>query len=385
MSATTVVLSAGPNGLGVTRSLYLKGIRPVVISRQSDDVVNYSRLPARKIVLPERDTESALLQTLLALPQAAIVIPTSDWFVSFLAENSERLSQHIRFLLPSPDIARMLIDKAAETETVSAILPLPKTIQKLTDSTALMDNLRLPVIIKPRSHQHMVLGSKNRILGNVQEVTDFFVQYQTQLEHLIAQEVVPGDDDCQWVCNCFFDYNSDLVQAFSFNRLRLSPSHYGVTSYAISQYNEEVITLSKKLGKALGYVGPAMVEFKFDNRDNCYKYIELNPRLGMCNYFDTSCGINNAHAYWQLLNDEALNYNVQMKNDVIFVSLYEDFFSRRKDGESISQIFSAYLNDFFKPHVFIYHTWWDPVPSVRMLARQLTSLLKALLRKARVI
>ena len=94
MSATTVVLSAGPNGLGVTRSLYLKGIRPTVISRQSDDVVNYSRLPARKIVLPEKNTESALLQTLLALQQAAIVIPTSDWFVSFLAENSERLSQH---------------------------------------------------------------------------------------------------------------------------------------------------------------------------------------------------------------------------------------------------------------------------------------------------
>lgn len=385
MSATTVVLSAGPNGLGVTRSLYLKGIRPTVISRQSDDVVNYSRLPARKIVLPEKDTESALLQTLLALPQAAIVIPTSDWFVSFLAENSETLSQHIRFILPSPDIARMLIDKASETETVSSILPLPKTIQKLTDATALMNKLRLPVIVKPRSHQHMVLGSKNRILHDAQEVADFFACYQTQLAHLIAQEVVPGDDDCQWVCNCFFDHNADLVQAFSFNRLRLSPSHYGVTSYAVSKQNDEVIALSRKLGKALGYVGPAMVEFKFDSRDNSYKYIELNPRLGMCNYFDTSCGINNAYVYCQLLNGEVPDYSLQMKNDVIFVSLYEDFFSRRKDGESVRQILSAYLNDFFKPHVFIYHTWWDPAPSVRMLVRQLTGLLKALLRKVNVI
>ena len=35
--------------------------------------------------------------------------------------------------------------------------------------------------------------------------------------------------------------------------------------------------------------------------------------------------------------------------------------------------------------VDVYHTWWDPTPSARMLLRQLTRLLKALLRKARVI
>lgn len=384
MTATTVVLSAGPNGLGVTRSLYLRGIRPVVVSRQPDDVVNFSRLPVRKIVIPHDDDGSALLHVLLELPAGAIVIPTSDWFVSFLAEKSDKLAHHVRFLLPSPDIARMLIDKASETETVSAILPLPKTIQKLTDASTLINELRLPVIIKPRSHQHMVLGSKNRILSNVQEVADFFAQYQTQLEHLIAQEVVPGADDCQWVCNCFFDHNADLVQAFSFNRLRLSPSHYGVTSYAISKQNDDIIALSRKLGKALGYVGPAMVEFKFDHRDSTYKYIELNPRLGMCNYFDTRCGINNAYAYCQLINGEALNYTLQMKSGVIFVSLYEDFFSRRKDGESVGQILSAYSKDFFKSHVFIYHTWWDPAPSVRMLAKQLTNLVKALLRKVGV-
>lgn len=385
MSATTVVLSAGPNGLGVTRGLYLEGIRAIVITRHAEDVVNFSRLPAKKIVLPEVSSEQFLLKTLLELPRGAVVIPTSDWFVSFLAENSTVLSQQVRFLLPSIDVAQMLIDKAAETQVVAAILPLPKTLQNLTDAQSLNRTLRLPVIVKPRSHQHMVLGSKNRILSDSTEVEDFFAQYKTQLEHLIAQEVIPGDDDCQWVCNCFFDHNSDLVQAFSFNRLRLSPPHYGVTSYAVSQYNDDVVLLSKKLGKALGYVGPAMIEFKFDHRDSCYKYIELNPRLGMCNYFDTRCGINNAYAYYQLLNGDALSYDKQMKNGVIFVSLYEDFFARRKDGEKILHIFAHYLKDTLKPHVFIYHTWWDPGPSARMLLIQLKHLFKALIKKARPV
>lgn len=385
MSGAIVVLSAGPNGLGVTRSLYLKGLRPSVITRNAEDVVNVSRLPATKIVLPASEPEQFLLQTLLGLPVGSIVIPTSDWFVSFLAENNDVLKTRIRFLLPSPAIAQMLIDKASETETVASILPVPATRQKLTDADTLLEALRLPIIIKPRSHKHMVLGSKNRILRSKQDVEDFFQQYAMQLDHLIAQEVIPGDDNCQWVCNCFFDQNADMVQAFSFNRLRLSPSHYGVTSYAISQYNEQVIALSKKLGKTLGYVGPAMLEFKFDCRDGLYKYIELNPRLGMCNYFDTRCGINNAYAYYQLLSGETLNYHLPMTNDVIFVSLYEDFFARRKDGETIVQILTDYLRHAFKSHVFIYHVWWDPMPSVSMLMLQLSSLCKAAIRKVKLL
>jgi D-aspartate ligase len=387
MPTNVVVLSAGPNGLGVTRSLYLKGIRPVVITRDATDVVNFSRLPKDKIILPA-ETEAqrrVLLDLLLNLPKSSIVIPTSDWFVSFLSEHDEILAEHVRFLLPAPQISDMLIDKALETEKVASILPLPATIQKLTDATALLEQLSLPVIIKPRSHQHMVLGSKNRILHTKSDVAQFFQQFASMLEHLIAQEVIPGDDNCQWVCNCFFDRNSDMVQAFSFNRLRLSPSHYGVTSYARSQHNEKVIALSKMLGKALGYVGPAMIEFKLDSRDGEYKYIELNPRLGMCNYFDTYCGINNAFACYQLLSSGTLNCASQMKDNVMFVSLYEDFFARRKDGENIGQILQDYLRNALHPHVYIYFVWWDPMPALQMALVQLQSVFKTIFNKIRAI
>jgi D-aspartate ligase len=378
-----VILCAGPNGLGVTRSFYRKGIRPIVITRQADDVVNFSRLPKQKIVLRESVDGQAqsLLGILMGLPQHSIVIPTSDWFVSFMAEHNDALRQRVRFLLPSANIAHMLIDKALETEKVASILPVPATVQKLTDAKDLLESLKLPVIIKPRSHQHMVLGSKNRILHTEADVHQFFQQYLTVLEHLIAQEVIPGDDHCQWVCNCFFDEQSNMVQAFSFNRLRLSPSHFGVTSYARSQYNADVIALSQNLGKQLGYVGPAMIEFKHDSRDGQYKYIELNPRLGMCNYFDTYCGVNNAYACYQLLSGDTLDYSVKMRSGVMFVSLYEDFFARRKDGERVGQIVTDYLRHFSKPHVFIYHVWWDPMPSVRMLLLQLRGILRAVIKK----
>ena len=380
MSASVVVLSAGPNGLGVTRSLYQKGVRPWVISRSKRDVINYSRLPAKKTVLGAQ-AESMLLAELAKAEPGTIVIPTSDWFVSFLSEHAIDLQSRLRFVHADAHITDMLIDKAEETRFVARYCALPKTVQQLQDMPSLLAQLNLPIIIKPRSHKHMVLGSKNRILSTVQDVEAFFDDYKEQLSHLIAQEVIPGDDSCQWVCNCFFDQHADLVQAFSFNRLRLSPSHYGVTSYAQSQYNETVIALCRKLGKALGYIGPAMFEFKRDPRDGQYYYIELNPRLGMCNYFDTYCGINNAYACYQLLKGEPMTANPKMRSNVMFVSLYEDFFSRRKDGERLGTILQDYLRHLRQPHVFIYYVWWDPLPAIRMLLQQMRQLSKALLNR----
>lgn len=383
MKPAVAVLSAGPNGLGVARSLYLQGLRPIVISRHAADVVNYSRLPAKKIVLSADDQASELLACLQQLPAETIVIPTSDWFVSFLADHNDELKHHVRFLLPSPAVATMLIDKARETECVAAILPVPATVQQLTDAEALCSTLSLPIIIKPRSHLHMVLGTKNRILYTEQDVQQFFANYADVLSCVIAQEVIVGADNCQWVCNCFFDQNSNMVQAFSFNRLRLSPSHYGVTSYAISQHNEEVFALSERLGKALAYVGPAMIEFKFDQRDQTYKYIELNPRLGMCNFFDSRCGVNNAYAYYQTLVGNDLVNRPCMQDNVMFLSGYEDFFSRRNDGEHIIAILRDYLRHILKPHVFIYHVWWDPMPSFRMLLKQLRSVINAVAKRVK--
>jgi predicted ATP-grasp superfamily ATP-dependent carboligase len=140
----------------------------------------------------------------------------------------------------------------------------------------------------------------------------------------------------------------------------------------VSNYNEDVIKLSAKLGKALKYTGPAMVEFKQDPADNVYKYIEINPRLGMCNFFDTSCGINNAFSTYQLATQQPLPAAKAMKNGVMFVSFYEDLFSRLRDNETLGAILKEYFSNFIsKKHIFIYFVWWDPKPAASLLYRQI--------------
>src|SRR5205823_482878 len=101
-----------------------------------------------------------------------------------------------------------------------------------------------------------------------------------------------GEDEALWVCDCVFDRRSDLVAAFTFKKLGTSPPHFGVASLGVSERNEELVELVRGLGRRLGYVGPADVDFKYDWRDRQYKYLEVNPRVGMCNYFGARCGVN---------------------------------------------------------------------------------------------
>ncbi len=384
--SNTIILAAGPNGLGAVRSLHLQGIRCQIITRTKHDITHKSKIPTIKLYITGKTDDEQhqwLLDTLIKQPKNTVIIPTSDWFVTFLTEHSETLKQNCVFVIPDPVISEVLIDKAKETIAVGNVIPIPKTVQKITDAQQLVEQLSLPIIIKPRSHKHMVLGCKNIIINTPTELDSFFSEFGELLENLVAQEIIQGEDNKQWVCNCFFDENSEITQAFTFNRLRLSPSHYGVTSYARSEYNEEVIALSAKLGKALNYTGPAMVEFKQDINDGIYKYIEINPRLGMCNFFDTSCNINNAYHTYLFASGQPIPQTEKMQDDVMFMSFYEDLFSRLRDGESLFSIIKEYSSNFIKKrHVFIYFVWWDPYPAMVLAARQINSIIKSIFNRA---
>lgn len=383
--SNTIVLAAGPNGLGVVRSLHLQGVKCQVITRDKADITLQSKVPSIKLYIQgttDKEQHEWLLATLKQQPKDTVIIPTSDWFVTFLTEHATALKQNCLFVIPNKDLSEILIDKAKETVAVGQVIPIPNTVQEINDAQQLVKQLALPIIIKPRSHKHMVLGCKNIIINTQEELDDFFEKFGDKLENLIAQEIIQGLDKQQWVCNCFFDKENNLVQAFTFNRLRLSPSHYGVTSYAKSEYNQEVIDLSAKLGKALKYTGPAMVEFKQDPNDGIYKYIEINPRLGMCNFFDTSCGVNNAYATYLLATGANITPAKTMQNDVMFISFYEDLFSRMSDGESMLAILKEYIGNFLKKrHIYIYFVWWDPYPALVLAARQIRGICKSIMRK----
>jgi len=382
-----VVLAADINGLGVVRSLHSAGVPTIAVATDARDPLLRSRLPVGKWLVPAApDAEQALLDTLtLIAGERPVLIPTSDAYMAFMLKHREALAQHFAFCLPSSPLAESLLDKQAQAELVGALgLPMPATVLQLASPRdERLERLGLPVIFKPRSfaNRHL-LGCKNVVVHTAFERDRFLARHANALPGLVAQEVVPGEDDQLWVCNCTFDKDHALVAAFTFRRLGLAPAHFGVTSYAVSHLNEKVVELAARLGRGLGYVGPAMVEFKRDRRDNQYKFIELNPRLGMCNAFDTRCGVENVlHAYRMALGQRPEAVARRQRDRVMFLSLFDDLNARRSDGAGLVASLRGYLRYLGRPHVGAYFAWNDPVPGGVVALREAGRALQGVSRR----
>lgn len=381
-----VVLSSGMNGLGAVRALSEQGVRVAVVGESRSDIALLSRWPVeRHFIVANRSTAGVdeLQQILANITRGrVVVIPTSDWFVEAAAILRSRLGDRFSFVTPGAALASLLIDKAVEVERIAKIVAVPKTVFPLPSSAdELCAALRIPIIVKPRSFAHMCIGGKNVVLRSQCEAREFYSQFPGVRDRVVAQEVIEGPDDNLWVCNATFGGDGELVRAFTFRRLRLSPPHFGVTSYAVSERNDEIVSLVRKLGRALLYSGPAMVEFKWDPRDGIYRYIELNPRLGLANYFDTRCGQSNAFASYSVAAGIPVLPATSQREGVLFASVFEDVYSRRQDGESLAAIFHCYLRDSTRPHVFAYWSWRDPMPWLEMTRRHAASLARAVCKK----
>jgi predicted ATP-grasp superfamily ATP-dependent carboligase len=262
-------------------------------------------------------------------------------------------------------------------------VPIARTERRLHERPASWwQDLRFPVIVKPRMSAFVHhLGSKNRILRSPEQAAAFSEAHASILEYLLAQEVIEGDDAQQWVCNSVFNRRHELISAFVFQRLRLSPAHFGVTSLAVSRRNPDVLALVERIGRGLGHVGPAMVEFKYDTRDATYKYIETNPRIGLVNYFDTTCGVNNVAASYRLACGDDDVRNGPQREGLYYLSWFDDFFARHKDGEPLPAILRSHATVLLRRHVSAYWCWYDPMPGVVMAWRNLSAVFRSTFRK----
>lgn len=379
-----VVLAADTNGLGALRSLRAAGIPAWLLAPSAREIALASRIPARKIVAEDTSHE-ALLRALEPVPDGAVLLPTSDTLVNFLETHRERLATRWRPSLPAAGLGDLLIDKAVETARVKTLgIHLPPTVSPLPATGAeLIASLRLPIIVKPRSFAFAkALGRKNVILHTAADADALLARLGDARDTVVAQEVIPGGDDELWVCNCTFDRDHTLLGAFTFQRLGTSPAHYGVTSLALSRHNPDVIRQVEALGLGLGYVGPAMVEFKRDPRDGRYCYLETNPRLGMCNWFDTSAGVNNvALSYHVALGTAQIAPAPTQREGIRMLDRLDDSWARRQDGASWPEVFRVWRDSRTATTVGLYYAPGDPMPAVTTVMRRVRNTGNAVIRK----
>lgn len=385
-SPPAIVLAHGLNGLGTVRSLGAAGVATHAIVRHLREPVVGSRF-AR--VLQRRDGEPLpdVLDRLRADTgiDHGVLMATSDDSALELAVAMPQLAPGWRFAGPPRTVIETLRDKRYEIDTIRAVANcLPRSCTRVqVDPDGLVAALGPSIIFKPRTQRDADrLGLKNRVVHTRPDLERFLAEFAEQLDSFVAQEVIPGADGAIWQCNAVFDADSTLHSAFTFRKLGMSPPHFGVTTLGQAMHHPGVIALAEAIGRALGYTGPAGFEFKEDARDRSLRYIEINPRASMSNWFDSCCGVNTTYRSYRVALGQPLAPRPVQRNGAYFISAFADWYSRIvDDGEPCLRVLGRYASLAASRRVYAYWSWRDPVPGVRAAWRHLGGLQGAFVRR----
>ena len=279
-----VTQSGMKHSLGMIRSLAKQGyeVHGLVQPGEKQPLASYSRYCRGVFVIDQQNEESFLrdLTRLLEIQKFDVMIPVGFPVTHYVAKHATELRRLVSFLSPDTKSEAVANDKFAVQELAKSIgVPSPKTylVTNRADIDTALSELEFPIIIKGRreSGSGIVATAHSRDEAHRQFqnlVTRFSLD---QDAYPVLQEFVPG-----WGCGFFAIYHEGTCErVFMHKRIREYPPSGGASCCAESFHDARLSEYGRKLLDALVWNGVAMVEFRYDERINDYRLIEINAKF----------------------------------------------------------------------------------------------------------
>ncbi|MEM3374796.1 MAG: hypothetical protein QXE31_06320 [Candidatus Woesearchaeota archaeon] len=365
-----IVLSAGPLSLGIVRSLGIKGIKSIVIYENKYDVAQFSKYCIEKIKINNYLNKKEIFDILIKNKDKwlnSLIIPGSDETLICVSYYKKELEKYYKLNVSDYNIVKQLINKELMYKIATkAKIPIPKTIfpKSIEDVKKEYKNKKInfPCILKPRERHlfYKIFKTKLFIIKNYNELILKYKLCEKNKLKMMITELIPGNDEnlVSFVC---YVKDGKITNEFQFHKIRQTPAFFGVARVCVSSNEEKLKIFVKNFLKEINFSGNCAFEFKYDERDKKYKFIEVNGRIILNVALSTKCGIN----YPYILYEDVINNNFIEINDfekgIYWINLYADLkeslFNQRPT-----------LKEFFKPYfsknVFAYESFSDPLPMI---------------------
>lgn len=280
-----IVLGGHVQGLGIMRTFGKQKIPSILIDNTSINIGRHSKY-CNKFFKVKDD---ALLEFLLNSKSLNdynnwIIFPTNDLHVKLLSQNIQLLENKFNVATDNWDIIKIFYNKIntykllLETNINLPKTFFPKNLEDLNNCT-----ISFPLIIKPAvMHEFykqlktkvFVCNDKSELLKNYSLANEII-----STSDIMIQEIIPGSYKSQYSA-CFFSIKGKPVVTMLGKRCRQHPLTFGnATTYAETInnhpefYNDALEILNKTK-----YTGLCEIEFIYDERDNKFKFLEVNPR-----------------------------------------------------------------------------------------------------------
>lgn len=282
-----VVLGASPTGLAVVRALGVHGV-PVHVADFSPDRPAFSSRYRTGNPITGPDEEQIIAQIVEQLgnsDEPPVAIPTSDAMVLALVKYRDLYRGKLR-VFPSIEsgLSELVTDKASfyqqclDTDTATAKTAFPKSVDEILK---LGKEFQFPLLLKPifgHLWRERLKGNKLIVANHQNELEQIVSEFGDDADGLMVQELIPGGEKNIWVGAVYRGTEGQRHCCFVAQKVRQYPVDFGSASYCVSKYVPEIEELSWKFLDGVDYRGICGTEFKFDERDQQYKMIEVNPR-----------------------------------------------------------------------------------------------------------
>jgi D-aspartate ligase len=237
--------------------------------------------------VPPDQAVGSLLQVARAVGGKPLLIPTEDVSCLFVDDNAAALSEGYRFSERPDGLARSLSSKREMYMLCKKFdVPTPEAAfpESRADVVAFAKTAEFPVMFKPVDNRDVqdLPGAGKAIVTTGTELLEAFdrVSSNGSGPDVVLQEYIPGGAESVWMFNGYFDRQSECLFGITGRKLRQYPPYVGQTSLGICESNAVVAETTRRLMRTIGYTGIVDIGYRFDSRDDKYKLLDVNPRIG---------------------------------------------------------------------------------------------------------
>lgn len=215
-----------------------------------------------------------------------VTVASDDFTSTVLDDFRDELRGLFLFPEQPAGLPRRLYDKQGMYEICKEHgVPTPETAFPLTrsDVEELAAQWSFPIVIKgiDSALLQRTRGVRLEIVEDRAALLAAYDRLETPgASNLMLQEYIPGGAETVWMLDGYFDADSECLFAVTGQKIRQYPAYTGMTSLGVCVHNERVIETTKRLMKELGYRGVLDCGYRYDARDDEYKLLDVNPRLG---------------------------------------------------------------------------------------------------------
>ena len=290
---TAVIAGAFQTGVLAVRNLKRRGVHAVCFDcNPKMQGFRSAYGPARLCPDPDVAAEDWLrfMKELAAeLGEKAVLIPSSDRYVSAIADHREILRDYF-MLSPGIVLQGLLAMKQHQYRlAMDNGMPMSGTamVGNLEELSAFADEAVYPCVLKPWHFRewerlppgHALLNRKVAVVYSTDELIRSYRSVREITPDVIAQEVIEGPDTNKRVYLSCYNEKSERIANAMFRELRCVPVGFGPASVSEPVQDDEADEICDRFLRKIGYSGICEIEVKRDSRDGRVKLIEANPRL----------------------------------------------------------------------------------------------------------